>query len=296
VNSGHTMPGESASRLRSSNWFLRLLFGLLLAGVVLSAVWMKPEYFALIVVFAAMLAAREWHRLVRTTVPEALPFHQNPFHLQTLVTTLTVALGVLALFAHLPVLAGVFLVLGTVAGFVLARLRGDNAPWQALGVLYIGIPALSLVGLHLYPQEHAPHSLLVTGLFVIVWTTDTAALIAGRLIGGRKLAPAISPGKTWAGTIGGSLGAALCYMGYVLLIGGTGLGAFLFALVLSAVAQAGDLFESFVKRRFGRKDSGSIIPGHGGILDRVDSTFAAAPVLALLVLGLGFNPLMVEHL
>ena len=296
MNSGHTMPGQSASRLRGSNWFLRLLFGVLLAVMVLAAVGLGPDYFAMVLVLASMLAAREWHRLVRTAAPEALPFHKNPFHLQTLMTTVAVALGVVALLAHVPALAGAFLVLGTVAGFVLARLRGDNAPWQALGVLYIGIPALSLIGLHVYPLDHAPHPLLVAGFFIIIWATDTGALIFGKLVGGKKLAPAISPGKTWAGTIGGSLCAAFCYMGYVLLIGGTALGSFLFALAFSVVAHGGDLFESFVKRRFGRKDSGSIIPGHGGILDRVDSTFAAAPVLALLVLGLGFNPLMVEHL
>jgi phosphatidate cytidylyltransferase len=287
-----------AAGASASNWGLRLLFGLLLAAVVLAAIGLDPNFFAIVVVVASMLAAREWHRLVRSTPPEALPFHQNPFHLQTLVTTVTVALGVLALLARLPALAGGFLVLGTVAGFVLARLRGDNAAWQALGVLYIGVPALSLIALLIYPIPRAPHPLVVIGFFVIVWATDTGALVFGKLFGGRKLAPSISPGKTWAGTIGGSLCAGFFYMGfvYVFVTGKPSFAVFLLAVLLSGFAQAGDLFESFVKRRFGRKDSGSIIPGHGGVLDRVDSTFAAAPVLALLVLGLGFNPLMVEYL
>jgi len=289
------MPDDGIARL-NSDWVLRPLFGILLAVVVLSAVGLGPGYFAVIVVLASLLAAREWHRLVRTIEPPDLPFHRNPFHLQTILTTLTVAAAVAAILNYLPLVALGVLAAGTVAGFALAAARGDNALWQAAGVLYIGIPALSLMAIHLYPVYHAPHPLVVAGFFIIVWATDTGALIVGRIVGGAKLAPAISPGKTWAGTIGGSLIAGLCYMGYVFLIGGSLAAAFVFAALFSITAHMGDLFESFVKRRFGRKDSGRIIPGHGGILDRVDSTFAAAPVMALLVVFLGFNPLMVELL
>jgi len=158
-------------------------------------------------------------------------------------------------------------------------------------VLYIGVPALSLLALHLYPVDHAPHPQLVVGFFLLVWATDTGALIFGKLIGGKKLAPSISPGKTIAGTLGGSLCAAIVYGLYIGFYGFSVLPAMLFAFVFSAVAHGGDLLESFVKRRFGRKDSGSLIPGHGGVLDRVDSTFAAAPVMALLVFVAGLNPL-----
>jgi len=286
---------DNAAR-RSSEFVLRLLFGILLAFVVLSAVGLGPAYFAVIVVLVSLLAAREWHRLVRTTQPQDLPFHQNPFHLQTIITTLAVAAAVAAILNDMPLVALGLLAVGAVAGFMLATARGDNAVWQAAGVLYIGIPALSLLAMHLYPTYHAPHPLVVAGFFIIVWATDTGALIVGKIVGGAKLAPSISPGKTWAGTIGGSVIAGTCYMGYVFLIGGSLWAAFLFAFLFSITAHAGDLFESFVKRRFGRKDSGRIIPGHGGVLDRVDSTFAAAPVMALLVVFLGFNPLMMELL
>ncbi len=294
MSSGESMT-DNVARL-NSEFVLRPLFGILLAVMVLSAVGLGPAYFAVIVLLVSLLAAREWHRLVRTGEPEALPFHRNPFHLQTIVTTVAIAAAVVAILNYLPLVALGLLAAGTVAGFMLATSRGDNAVWQAAGVLYIGIPALSLLAMHLYPTYHGPHPLVVAGFFIIVWATDTGALIVGKIVGGAKLAPSISPGKTWSGTIGGSVIAAACYMGYVFLIGGSLWAAFLFALLFSVTAHAGDLFESFVKRRFGRKDSGRIIPGHGGVLDRVDSTFAAAPVMALLVVFAGFNPLMVELL
>lgn len=291
MSNGHIISGDVPTVNSSSNWGLRFLFGILLACIVIASVALGPESFAILLILVAMLAAREWHRLVRTLEPEALPFHKNPFHLQTLATTVTVGLGALALLNFTPWLALIFLILGTVGGFVLARMRGDNAPWQAAGVLYIGVPALSLLALHRYPIDHSPHPQLVVGFFLLIWATDTGALLFGKLIGGPKLAPAISPGKTWAGTIGGSLCAALVYGLYIWFYGFSAVSAMLFAFVFSVVAHGGDLFESFVKRRFGRKDSGRIIPGHGGVLDRVDSTFAAAPVMALLVFVAGLNPL-----
>lgn len=269
----------------------RLVFGILLACVVIASVALGPNPFAILLVLVSMLAAREWHRLVRSVEMPDVPFHQNPFHLQTLATTITVGLGAAAMLNYLPWLALAFLLLGTLGGFVLARMRGDNALLQAVGVLYIGVPALSLLALHLYPVDHAPHPQLVVGFFLLVWATDTGALIFGKLIGGKKLAPSISPGKTIAGTLGGSLCAAIVYGLYIGFYGFSVLPAMLFAFVFSAVAHGGDLLESFVKRRFGRKDSGSLIPGHGGVLDRVDSTFAAAPVMALLVFVAGLNPL-----
>ena len=113
----------------------------------------------------------------------------------------------------------------------------------------------------------------------------------GKLIGGKKIAPKLSPGKTWAGTIGGSITASMVFGLYIALFGFNAALAMVYAFVFSFVAHGGDLFESLVKRRFGYKDSGGLIPGHGGVLDRVDSLFAASVVLALLVFGLHFNPM-----
>ena len=125
---------------------------------------------------------------------------------------------------------------------------------------------------------------LLVWLFVVVWTTDTAAYFAGRAIGGPRLAPAISPSKTWAGLCGGMLGAALTgalaawLLGSGRLLQAAGLGA-----LLAVVAQLGDLVESGSKRAAGVKDSGTLIPGHGGLLDRVDGLLFAAPVFAAMV-------------
>jgi phosphatidate cytidylyltransferase len=133
-------------------------------------------------------------------------------------------------------------------------------------------------------------------MLIIVWFTDTGALVFGNLIGGKRLAPRLSPGKTWAGTIGGSLLAALVFTFYVLVFTGAPvLAALAFGFIFSFTAHAGDLFESFVKRRFGVKNSGAIIPGHGGVLDRIDSTLVAAPMMALLVFVAHFNPVFWVH-
>jgi phosphatidate cytidylyltransferase len=118
-------------------------------------------------------------------------------------------------------------------------------------------------------------------LFAIVWLTDIGAYIAGRTVGGPRLAPAISPGKTWAGALGGLLLAvAGGYWGAGFMANPPPLGAIALAICLSLATQCGDLFESWVKRRFGKKDSGTIVPGHGGILDRIDGLLFAAPVMA----------------
>jgi phosphatidate cytidylyltransferase len=214
-------------------------------------------------------------------------------HLQTIVTALAIAAAIAATLWHQAWAGFGLLAAGAAATFIIARRRDDNAVWHALGVLYIGVPALSLMALRLVSVANG--SLVVLGLFLIIWSTDTGALAVGRLIGGPKLAPAISPGKTWAGTIGGSIAAALVYGLYIAMIGHAAMAAALFALVFSIAAHLGDLLESVFKRRFGTKDSGGLIPGHGGALDRMDSTLIAAPVLAALVFGLNFNPLFGGH-
>jgi phosphatidate cytidylyltransferase len=124
-------------------------------------------------------------------------------------------------------------------------------------------------------------------LLLVVWTTDIGAYFAGRSIGGPKLAPRISPGKTWAGLVGGMAAAGLVG-GLLTALAGAGfwLAAGLGAL-LAAVAQAGDLFESRLKRHAGVKDSGHLIPGHGGLLDRIDGLVFAAPTFALVVALMG---------
>ena len=267
---------------------LRILFGGFLAvaaiGLALSP-W--PELFAAITALMTLFAAREWHRMVRAPA-KAAQMERHALHIQTIITGATTACALTALVFQTVPAALACLVLGTIASYIWAQRQDDNPLWHAGGVLYIGLPCMALVALRVFPLQP---QLIVLGLFLIVWATDTGALVFGKLIGGPKLAPSISPGKTWAGTIGGSICAGLVYGLYIWFYGFSATSAMLFAFAFSAVAHGGDLFESFVKRRFGRKDSGRIIPGHGGVLDRIDSTFAAAPVMALLVFALDLNPL-----
>jgi len=182
---------------------------------------------------------------------------------------------------------GALLLAGLAAGFV-SPMAGAGAlllgtvlltmsyhrPALGLGILYIGPGCLALFLMRLGPAG------LRNVLFVVlvVWAGDVGAYLVGRLIGGPRLAPKISPGKTWSGAVGGTVAAVLAgaAAGFE-----TPVRAAVLALVLSLVAQAGDLLESAIKRHFGAKDSGWIIPGHGGLLDRLDGVLAAAPVALL---------------
>jgi phosphatidate cytidylyltransferase len=271
-----------------SEGVLRVLFGVFLAVVaIVLAVLPRPEPFAAAIIVMALFGAREWHRMVRAPAQREIA-DQDAIHIQTAITCVAIAAAVIALMLRFAAPAFLLLAAGAVGAFVWAQKRGDNPLWHAGGVLYLGLPSLALVGLRTFPAHGEWY---VLGLFLIVWATDTGALVFGKLIGGAKIAPKLSPGKTWAGTIGGSLCAALIFAAFIGLLGFDVTLAALYAFAFSVVAHGGDLFESLVKRRFGYKDSGGLIPGHGGVLDRMDSMFAASVVLALLVFGLQFNPL-----
>ena len=278
-------PGHA---LRSaSEGVLRLMFGIFLAVIAVALTLYSAEWFAAVTVLMILLGAREWHRMVRAP-SQAKIADRQPIHVQTAITGAAIACAVTAVCLRLVPLAFLFLAVGAIASFEWARRRGDNPAWHAGGVIYLGLPALALVALRVLTAQGA---LTVLGLFLIVWATDTGALVFGKLIGGKKIAPRLSPGKTWAGTIGGSITASMVFGLYIAFFGFNAWLAMLYALVFSFVAHGGDLFESLVKRRFGYKDSGGLIPGHGGVLDRMDSLFAASVVLALLVFGLHFNPM-----
>jgi len=146
------------------------------------------------------------------------------------------------------------------------------------GVLYIGVPAFALLSLSWVWET------LVLWVFFVTWATDILAYFAGRAIGGPKLAPRISPNKTWAGLIGGMAGAGL--VGWATATWFEMEPLFLWiGAPLGAIAQAGDLYESWEKRRAGVKDSGRLLPGHGGVLDRLDGLLAAALAMTLILMA-----------
>ncbi|MBK5265641.1 MAG: phosphatidate cytidylyltransferase, partial [Alphaproteobacteria bacterium] len=178
-----------------------------------------------------------------------------------------------------PIAAGPsFLAIGLIAGAFLFVTVIGRSPRLGAGVFYVGLPILAL----LFLRDRPDGLLLTFWALGLVWATDIGAYFAGRSLGGPKLAPGISPSKTWSGLGGGMLAALL--FGFILhdwlglpipLAAASGL--------LAVIAQLGDLYESWLKRRAGVKDSGSLLPGHGGVLDRLDGVVTAAPVAALLV-------------
>jgi len=170
----------------------------------------------------------------------------------------------------------------------------DSKAFKILGVFYVAVPAASLVWLRqLHVANHpAAGAEVVLYVLFVVWATDIGAYFAGRRIGGKKLAPRISPNKTWAGLIGGMVSASI--VGGICAVftpyppswvAGMDLG-----ILLAVISQVGDLFESWLKRRIGAKDSSTLIPGHGGLLDRVDGLVFALPVFALFLSLSGLTP------
>lgn len=245
------------------------------------AVFTGGLVFATIVAAAAIAALREWHRLINggRIAREMIP------------TSLAMIGAVLLIHQTNGVpLALAAIVLGGLCAALSAAIRSITVlwpiPWHAFGAIYLGVPVISLALLREDPRGSA----IVGGLFVAVWTADTAALLLGRLIGGPKLAPELSPNKTWAGFVGGTLAAGLAEWVYVLTLGGTALEGAIFGIIIALSGHCGDLFESWVKRQFRAKNMGSLIPGHGGMLDRIDSLLFAAPVCMAMIYLAGFNP------
>jgi phosphatidate cytidylyltransferase len=166
-----------------------------------------------------------------------------------------------------------------------ALVVGAFAPAQRRAFIAAGIPYAAAIGIApTVLRFDADYGFLaILFLFAVVWATDIVAYFVGRAIGGAKLAPGWSPNKTWSGAVGGTLGAAVAALALAMIAGlGSPIVLTLIAVAMSVVAQVGDLFESALKRRFGAKDSGHLIPGHGGVMDRLDGFVAAATLACVL--------------
>ncbi len=179
--------------------------------------------------------------------------------------------------------------LGACVALAVTRRDGTYSPWPAAGLIVVGVPAVCLVWLRNSGEGMA----VILWLLAVLWATDSGAYFVGRWIGGARLAPTISPGKTWAGLVGGTgSGAAVGLAAAVLLPDVSTIRAVSVSILVSLVGHGGDLVISAVKRRFGVKDMGTVIPGHGGVFDRLDSLwFGAMAVAALAVASGGTVPL-----
>lgn len=258
-----------------SNLQLRVISAIVLATVVLVVTWYGGVAFRLLSAFIAGMIFYEWACMTRPVAGSGTAAARLAF-----VPAIFMLVFVGALIAGLPapVLVGIVVVLA-VALALLSSLRGAGQ-WEAAGFVYASLSGLSLAMLR--GDGHAG-LVAILFLFAVVWATDIFAYFVGRAVGGPKLAPAISPGKTRSGALGGLVAGVVAGVLLAAAAGVPGLfGLAGVAAVLSVVSQAGDLFESWVKRRHGVKDSGSLIPGHGGVMDRVDGLVAAAFALFLI--------------
>ena len=254
---------------------LRLLSAVALAPVAIALAIAGGWIFGLFVGVMTILMAVEWSRL------SAARFGGEYGRAAGALTGGVGLAATLLAASGRPFAAVVCVTIGTAAGSLVALAQGAAAGWTAIGVALVGLPAIALIWLRSLPEVGLGATLW---LLFVVWTTDGLAYLVGRQLGGPRLAPTISPGKTWSGLGGGVVGASIAsliiasILGSERLVHAAGLGA-----AFAIIAQAGDLAESMLKRRAGVKDSGRLIPGHGGVLDRVDGLLLTAPALSALL-------------
>lgn len=257
----------------------RVITALILAPLVLAAVfYLPPLGFAIFFWVVAALGVYEWAGLLKIEqvwkrvsfvgvyAVLALMVYQVPQHYANILT-LTCLLWVFAAIAVLRFPRDIELFrqpwLVAIVGLTIA-----TGAWVSLMVI----------------RAHDQGSLWLLWILVLVWGADVGAYFAGRAFGRRALAPAVSPGKTWEGVIGGGVLAGLVCGGAIILWQANIWFWLGLTVVLIAVSVFGDLFESLLKRTTGIKDSGTLLPGHGGVLDRIDSILAVLPVLAIILI------------
>ncbi|HEV7997716.1 MAG TPA: phosphatidate cytidylyltransferase [Stellaceae bacterium] len=263
---------------------LRVLSALALAPLPIAAIWFDGPWLALLTALAAAVMAWEWGRLChrRRIGPPASSWAADAMPVEiVLVAVVLAAVAIAALggagLAVAAALAGAGLVF-----WAAHRSAGAKPGWAALGALWVGLPCVALLWL---ARQQTGGRMTLLWLLAVVWATDIGAYTIGRSLGGPRLAPRWSPRKTWSGFLGGVICAALAGGATALALGiASAAPLMLVSAGLAIVAQFGDLAESLAKRRFGVKDSSGLIPGHGGLLDRLDGLLAAIPAVALLTL------------
>jgi phosphatidate cytidylyltransferase len=250
---------------------VRIASALVIAPPVLAAIYFGPPYMEFFILVSGGIVAWEWARLCgggRLDLPGWIAVGAV---VGALLAGCFGRYGVAASIAGLGALG---------AAGLLLRQRSPGVAWLAGGIVYVAAAALGLLYLR---DRQADGWQIIFWLLAVVWATDTGGFVVGRTLGGPKLAPDVSPNKTWAGLVGAMVAAAI--VGAVAGAFWPGRDSLMMALTslgLALVAQAGDLFESRLKRRFGAKDSSQLIPGHGGLLDRVDGVLSVGLVVSLI--------------
>lgn len=261
------MTPAQAKPVRFADLGLRLASGVALAAIALVDVWMGGLWVVALVALALVLMLWEFHSMVSGAKSVFAP-----------ALILMAASGLIAIYATWTYGFQHGLVVMSLGVVAMVFVRAPHRGWLAAVFIYMGVSMLYLIIL----REREPMGLwLIVWLVVVVVAADVGAYFVGRVIGGAKLWPAVSPGKTWSGAIGG-----LFFAGLVGLAVGTLLGwniplTLVFSLGTAVASQLGDLLESAVKRRFGVKDSSRLIPGHGGVMDRLDGVMGGVWFFAI---------------
>lgn len=258
----------SAKRFNWGNLRMRVVSATVLVPTVVAAVWLGGPWILALALICVALLAREWGKISAPKAPRAVGGVVGVF----------CALAVIAAFLHQFFIAWAVVLVGAFLAGLIARGAVERRADAAYGVVYIAPAVIALVWVRSLP-DGLWWTLL---LFVVTWFADIFAYVAGSIFKGPKLWPQISPNKTWSGFVGGlvaaTIGAVLvAYFAQLKLVWPA---AALVGFLGGLATMAGDLWESMLKRRFGVKDSGDIIPGHGGLLDRVDGLMFAAIVIA----------------
>lgn len=252
-------------KTRPAELATRAIAGAAMIAVAIAALWLGGIAFWILCSAVGLGVLREWGMLAGVNLAQR----------RVMLFALSVPLAIMSPWAAGPD----FFALGLIGGAAFFVVIVSRDPVRAAGLVYAGLPVLALLLIRDQPRG------ILFGFWTLslVWMCDMGAYFVGRLIGGPRLAPAISPNKTWAGLVGGVLAASALA---AILNAGFGLPwrLTLATPLLAIASQGGDLFESWLKRRAGVKDSGTILPGHGGLLDRLDGLVPVAPLAALLVM------------
>ncbi|MGY9006091.1 MAG: phosphatidate cytidylyltransferase [Alphaproteobacteria bacterium] len=256
-----------------SSLLTRVLSALVLMPVVLGAIYYGGIWFVILLSVLAVLIAKEWAALVSNSTSPG-------YSVVALITGTVIVMGA-AMNGHLAYALILSVVAGIVVGFLDRSQLALDRVISGFGVPYICIPLVSAWWLVTAGSGEGRN--VMFWILGVVWLTDTGAYAAGKLIGGPKLAPRISPNKTWAGLLGGMLAASSVAVCVAVWTGFADPWQIIWISALFAVlSQGGDLFESAIKRHYDVKDSGAIIPGHGGLFDRIDGLLVALPLVALM--------------
>lgn len=269
------MEQNSGTSSPYSELTLRLFSAFFLVGITLAGTYLGGWYFSGLILLMSLLMSWEWFALTGSKrrgvafVVQCLSLIGSVYCVTEGLILYSIALLVISM---------------TIVLFLIySKISVSEAPlWTAAGSLYTGLPAVAMIW---FRQDTEMGFVVVLYLFFLAWTSDSAAYFGGKTIGGAKLWPSVSPNKTWAGFISGLLGCLALGIIFVLIDSRIDLASILIAsLLLGLAVQAGDLVESAIKRHFGLKDTSSLIPGHGGVLDRVDGLVFAIILAAVFAL------------